>query len=202
MPLTYEKASDELDSLVEDVAERWHRELVACELRIDTLLARGGAGLKHNGYPCAGTIKIVPLERRALGQGDALLTLNGATWDELSYEERLACVDHELEHLLVRAQKGTSPSGFIEIDEETGAMVGQPAGDDLGRPKLAMRLHDWQLGGFTKIARRHCLASLEVQAVRACRDDRGQLFWDWAEPATPVAVRPVRKKKRRASSGR
>lgn len=48
--------------------------------------------------------------------------------------------------------------------------------------KLKMRLHDWQLGGFIAIARRHGGHAPEVRAVRACVDDKGQYFWDWSKP--------------------
>ena len=39
---------------------------------------------------------------------------------------------------------------------------------------------DWQLGGFSAIARRHGEHALEVREVRKCREG-GQYFWDFGE---------------------
>ena len=38
--------------------------------------------------------------------------------------------------------------------------------DDLDRPKLRLRPHDWEIGGFGLIVSRHGANSLELQACR------------------------------------
>lgn len=195
MPLTYEKADDWVLDVVRAAMNRWHRVLVACEVTVDVLMVdktdaqgcRLPNALKHQGYPCAATIKVVPLPQRALGQGDALLTIDRVTWEDLTDDQRLALVDHELEHLRVACEK-PSAFDFMSISEEDGSMVGSPKSDDLGRPVLKLQLHDWQLGGFRSVVARHGADALEVKAVEACVDERGQLFWDWAGIATAREV--------------
>ena len=182
------KAARDVVMLLVDVLHEHHPVLAACEVRVDALMADARTekdaekrALKHGGYPAAATIAIVPLKRRALGQGDALLTIDAAVWDGLAPDEQRALIDHELTHLEVARDGAASADGsrVVGVDPDTGEMLGAPKADDLGRPVLRLRLHDWQFGGFTEIARRYRTSALEVQAVRACRDGRGQYFWDF-----------------------
>jgi len=165
---TFEQADDKTKRLVTQVRNEHHPGLRDNALTIDVLMVADideesgevSPALKAHGYPAAATIAIVPLNRRALGQADALLTIDTATWQGLGAAEQTALVDHELTHL--------------QIKRRDNAVVR----DDLGRPKLAMRLHDWQLGGFVDVARRHGESAIEVRAARACTS-KGQYFWDF-----------------------
>lgn len=184
MGTTYEKAPQEIVKLVRSVMQEHHAALAYCEVRVDVLMADGGEDkngikkpvLKLHGYPCAATVKIVSLKQRALGQGDALITIDQATWDGLDATERKGVIDHELLHLEVAAEGG----GVVQVDPDTGAIVGAPKYDDHERPRLKTKLHDWQLGGFRQIAQRYGEKALEVQCVRQCQDSTtGQYFWDF-----------------------
>lgn len=187
MPITYIRAPSEIIDLIDEVKAAHHPALQTYEVAIDALVARRhnargeelGGALKAHGYPAVATISIMPLKRRALGNADALLVVDGMAWEALESAERRACIDHELEHLRVVAEEG----GVVEVGED-GELNGVGASDDFGRPRLKLRLHDWQLGGFRAVAKRHHEAALEVVAVRAARDEKtGQMFWDWPEPA-------------------
>ncbi len=68
-------------------------------------------------------------------------------------------MDHELTHL--------------ELAEKEGA----PVLDDGGRPKLKMRLHDYEFGWFTEVAERHKENAIEVQQARALIDGDGQVYF-------------------------
>jgi hypothetical protein len=207
MATTYVKADQEVTNLLQEIMDKYHPVLSACEVVVDVLMARGvdkeGSGLpeptlKLHGYPCAAIIKVTALKQRALGQGDALLTIDSATWEELSDEKQRAVLDHELEHLVVVANDGEGkPAGLVECDLETGEVIGEPLGDDLGRPKLKLKLHDWHLEGFKTIAERYGEAALEVLTARSAivKDSGGQYVWDWAakEKAAPKKVaRPTK----------
>jgi hypothetical protein len=48
--------------------------------------------------------------------------------------------------------------------------------DDLGRPKLEIRPHDFQIGGFRSIAVRHGDNALEVIQVRQMVKDFGDVL--------------------------
>jgi len=179
MGQTYTKADEGVRLVVASAMGDYHGDLVEAGVRVSTLMVaeydeESGdvlPTLKHQGYAAGATIKASSLKERALGIGDALLVIDTHTWDALDKAGRVALIDHELEHLQVLLDQGGG-----------GAKV-----DDLGRPKLKLRLHDWQMGGFTSIARRHGLSAPEVQAVRACRSESGQYCWDF-EGAVDEAV--------------
>ena len=94
------------------------------------------------------TIKINSYRDRVEGKADVTITIDGHHWDELSDAELAAVLDHELTHLEL-------------VIEEDGSV----SRDDIDRPKLRMRKHDFQIGGFNEVAKRHKADSLEVQAV-------------------------------------
>jgi hypothetical protein len=169
MAKTFEKAPSEVVKLVRDVMLMHHEPLAEAGVTFDVLMAsdidedgENHQALKHHGYPAAAVIKIVSLADRALDNADVRLTIDAATWDSANSAQRRALIDHELMHLVVVLND-----------------MKKPKLDDQNRPKLKMRLHDWQLGGFKDIAKRHGANAFEVQAVRACRDEAGQFFWDF-----------------------
>jgi len=89
------------------------------------------------GVKALGICRKIPLKERALGRGDAEICLDGEWWKDAPEPEQRALLDHELHH--------------IEVKIIEGAM----ACDDLGRPLLKIRKHDYELGLFTIIAQRH-----------------------------------------------
>ncbi len=174
MPVTYERAKPEITELLLKMRNKHHPGLCKPEVTVDILMTQEiepETGevlptLKHNKYPAVAVIKETSLKERALGLADALLIIDAVRWDELGDKEREATLDHELQHL------------EVQVDAESE----EPKLDDLQRPKLKLRLHDWELGGFTAVAQRHGKHAIEVKAVRACVDGEGQYFWDWDRP--------------------
>lgn len=182
MAQTYELADKSIANGLAEARKRWHPVLEKCGVTVailaiadvDEETGEVRPTLKKQGYPCAAVIAIASLKHRVLGVADAILTLDAATWSDLDDAARLALLDHELCHLRVRGAE----RGFVELGED-GRPDRPPRTDDHGRPVLKMRQHDWQLGGFREIAKRHASQSLDVQQVRACRDESGQYFWDF-----------------------
>ncbi len=199
MPIAYEKAKQRVVDLLGDVMSEHHPELAACEVTVDILMvsshdkegSRLPDAVKLHGYPCLATMKIVPLKQRVLGQADALLSIDELAWEDLSEEQQVAALDHELEHIEVVDEDG----GFVSVDPDTSEMIGTPKSDDIGRPVLKLKLHDWQLGGFRNVAKRHGIHAIEVQQADECRDENGQYFWDWEK------IKPVRAFERQADVG-
>lgn len=91
--------------------------------------------------------------------------IDGYEWNKASDRQRLALIDHELEHLALIENKPTKKEPNL-----TGFKR-----DDLGRPKLKTRPHDWELAGFQTIALRHGENSHEARQFAAFRDEFGQL---------------------------
>lgn len=186
MPKTYEQAPPDLHELVAKVMREHHPDLFGEGVTVDVLMEaqRNSEGdllpsLKLRGYPCTATIKINGLKDRALEKADALMTVDACTWWRLDAAERAAVVDHELTHLQL-------VSDWVVNADGTGQDVARR--DDLGRPKIKMRLHDWQLGGFAKVAERHGNKALEVQHFRATANEHGQFLLDLVEAPSLRAV--------------
>lgn len=181
MPVTFSKPSrsHEAFSLISDTISKHYPDLEKHEVTVGVLLAFSDGetpAVKLHGYACAATIKITPYVQRVQGIEDAVITLDGALWAGMTDERKAALIDHELMHL------------EVQFDDE-----GLAKSDDLGRPKLKMRLHDVQAGWFVEIARRHGEASFEVEQARQIADDHGQLLFGWAEPKS-IKLNPKKTK--------
>lgn len=185
---TFAQAPENVLALIRQTLRAHHPHLARCEVDVHAVMAyanRDEAGVPTGpavkapgGYPAAAVIRIVPLKQRVPGLGDAEITIDGDGWPDLSDAEQAALIDHELTHLEI--QWDTAP------DESKGTR-GTPKSDDHGRPKLKLRLHDWQLGGFADVVKRHGAVALEVQAARAVIDAHGQyLLWSEDDVAGKV----------------
>jgi len=152
---------------VERMRARYHSELDDFEATINVLWIDrrtdedgewvDGPLLTHNGYSALATIRKTPERDRLLGVADAILSINGEFYRDLDDAGRDALIDHELEHLEIARRNN---------DEVLW--------DDAGRPKLRLRKHDWQLGGFLSIARIAHMETAGAPLARlTCRHNTG-----------------------------
>jgi len=162
---TYQKAGSELIGIADELigsieAFKWIKEV---GVKIDFVWAYGarnedgeliGDAIKHHGVRAFGLCRIIPLKERAKGNGDAEILVDKDWWDSVGEEERHAVVDHELTHLQPKRDA-----------------------DDLGRPKLKLRKHDFQFGWFTSVANRHGQHSQEQKQASSILDEAGQFYW-------------------------
>lgn len=148
MPI-YDEGSEEQHEVVQQMMEKYHQPLVDAQVKIDVLRAWArkdkngdpvGPALTLHGWPCLAIVRVIPYKQRVKGCGDAEIAIDDERWDELSEWDRKALIDHELEHLELRHKQ-----------------------DDLDRPKLKLRHHDYRLEGFHSIIRRHGRFALEWQ---------------------------------------
>jgi len=156
---TYEKAPEQVNSLLKKVMEKYHGGLHEAGVTVDVLMAFPtmtedgeslGPPLKIKGYPCAAIVKSNSLKNRVAGLGDAEICIDADQWKVLSDAQKEALMDHELAHLEVKKDK----------DE-------QIVFDDHARPKLRTRPHDKEVGWFDEVARRHGKAAIEFSAFDA-----------------------------------
>ena len=170
MGTVYLPADDEINGLVRRVMEKYHPELDGMGVTVSTLRAFSASGhpLKSKGFPALADICVTSLQDRARGMSDVKMRIDGAAWDGMSREARVALIDHELEHIKVVPDKDS----------------GNPGVDDLGRPKLKSRAHDWEIGGFDAVVRRHGDHAPELRALRAAesRLSQGRFDFDQADP--------------------
>lgn len=168
---SYQVAETEVQDRIDRIIAEHHKDLKDAKVDVRALMAFAeGDAVKLHGYPCAAIIKAVGLKERAQGLSDALIIIDAAWWkDEDRTERELdALIDHELTH--------------IELQFDKHKILVR---DDLSRPVIKMRLHDWQLGGFAQISARYGASALEVKGVKAISDRYGQLFWNWDRADAP-----------------
>jgi hypothetical protein len=175
MATTYEQCGDDVKAMVAQVMADYHPELSAAGVSVGLLMASAHdkddeliPAVKLHGYQCAATIKRISLKDRAAGKCDAEMTICAATWKDLADAKKIALIDHELEHLEVKLTKENT------VDR-----------DDLGRPKLLMKLHDHQLGIFKGVIERHAKNALDYHIAKDFTSDMGQLLL-WAEDKRKV----------------
>jgi hypothetical protein len=166
MGTTYNEAPA-IHGLAMDVMRQYHPKLADAGVTAHVLLASNEdedgfnqPALKRGGYPIAAKVQITSLVDRARGIADVKLVVDEYAWDQLPDASRLALLDHELEHVL------------LAIDNKTGLLKR----DDLGRPKLKIQPHDFEVGVFVSVAERHREAAVEVRELRRFRSEQMELF--------------------------
>jgi hypothetical protein len=171
----FERAPAAVAKAVARLVKKFHPEIEAAKLTFDICFCRAetdsngdptGPAIMHHGHAAAGLARITSLKERAMGRADAEISLDADQWGDWTAEQRDALLDHEINH-------------FIPKKDALGAFLY----DDLGRPKLTMRQHDYEFGWFTVIAERHGIASLEVQQATQMAKAHGQVLFPFMEPA-------------------
>jgi len=159
MPVTYQKidGNDKTYGRMLKAMTAHHQPLTNAEVLITMLSASGprdengdvsGPAIKVGGYAAKACVRITSLKDRAAGLGDAVIIVDGDNCDTWSEAEFAAILDHELTHL------------ELKVDQD-----GAIQRDDLGRPKLRMRKHDFHCGWFAEVAVRHKENSAEAQQL-------------------------------------
>lgn len=177
---TYEKAPKSTYDLADRILLEYetHKPLIACELKIDIVMAHADQdekgrllndALTKNGVKALGVTRALPIKDRAMGRGDAEICLDADWWSLASGDEQAALLDHELHHISVKCDR----SGNIQYD-------------DLNRPKIKLRKHDVEVGWFKLIADRHGAASIERQQAKKIMDSQGQYYWPGIAPTVQL----------------
>lgn len=162
----YQRADKGLHKIVESVMKQHHRALHDAGVKVDVIFIDSDSdhALKLRGRPCLATVGILSLKDRAMGRGDAEITIDKTSYAGWGPEELRAVIDHELTHLVPK------------IDKKSGKV----ARDDLDRPKLCMRMHDYEFGWFEETVQRYGAASAEYkQAQQLLATAR------WMQPMLP-----------------
>lgn len=154
---TYSAPPSDVSDMADEIIDLHHQRLSEAGVSIDFLFAHAtrdkngdptGQALKHRGLACAGLCKIVPYKLRVQGHSDAEIILDGDRWDEWSNDQKRALLDHEITHI------------ELCFDGE-----GNLKRDDLDRPKLRLRPHDYDFGWFADVAERHGQHAFEIDQL-------------------------------------
>ena len=163
---SYKKDTGDIIDVAAEVLKKHetHAPILARKVRIDFLFAFGdrdetngeliGPAIKSQGIQALGLCRKVNLKDRTKGMGDAEITIDGDWWETASPEQQAALLDHELHHIAVSEKN-----------------------DDIGRPVIKLRKHDFQFGWFTLIAQRNGVHAQERIQAKGIMDAAGQFYW-------------------------
>lgn len=159
----YSPAPEAVQQKTQAIMERYHANLVENDVTIDILMVQSDnpPALKWAGYPASAVIKGTSLKDRAKGMKDVELIIDEAEFAKLSPEQQDGLLDHELEHIV------------LKTDEDTGEVLR----DDLDRPMVEIKRHDYQFGWFVSIAARHGANSPEVQQAGKIMAEAGMVLF-------------------------
>lgn len=164
-----EKTDKTVLKLATTLMQQFHTDLIDAGVKIDFLFAYPrydekdqpiGDAIKHQGVKALGLAKKLGASDRAKGTGDAEIRIDWEWWKEVGEQEQRALLDHELHHLSICKNK----AGVIKTD-------------DLGRPVIRLRKHDYQIGWFNVIAERHGVHSQERKQAQTMFENSGQIYW-------------------------
>lgn len=160
MGVTFGPADSRVQHAAAKLRAEFHKTLDEAGVTIYYLMAYAprdrsgkpkGPSLMLHGYPCAAIVKVNSLLLRAQGLLDCTIRIDGDDWADRPDDEKLAIIDHELEHVEV----------FVKSRDRDGEVVYET--DDLGRPVTNLKPHDFHGGGFRSIVKRHQGAALETK---------------------------------------
>jgi Putative phage metallopeptidase len=164
MSLSYEQAGEEIHGMARDIIQQHHGELDMPGFQIKLCIMfvsdheTDEPCLELHGDPAGAVISVIPYKQRADKRADAEIIIDRLVWEDLNDRQRTALLDHEITHL------------EIQLDEN-----GCVKTDDIGRPKLKLKRHDWTLSGFRSIAVRYGSDALEVIEARKFDRDYGDV---------------------------
>lgn len=167
---TFQRCPNAINEMADEILKSYdsHKSLLDAGVNIDFVFAfadRDDNGnilnqaLTLHGNRALGIAKKIALKERAMGRGDCEVSLDHDHWEGIPEDQQRALLDHELHHFQVKIDK----RGLVR--------------DDLGRPMIQIRHHDFDVGFFKVIAERHGAASPERIAAKAMADTAGQYFW-------------------------
>jgi len=130
-PLQFDPA-EEVENIAKKLIPKYHSYLA--NARIAYLFKN--RKVKSKGREVVATAKLIGKDMRALTGYHFLITTAYPTWQELSDKQKLAVIDHELEHC------------FVEDDEKTGD------------PKYSLLPHDVE--EFGSVIKRHGLYTTDL----------------------------------------
>jgi len=175
-----DKAPKYVEDLVAAVMAESHPLLVEAGVTVACQFHTSKRGLRLRGVPAAAVVELVPAKNRLDGMADARITFDSIEWSGLREDIRRSIVDHELTHLVPVVKARTEE---VSVPGEPGKYTKvkryDVATDDAGRPKLKIRAHDWELGGFKEVIERHGEAAYDRRAFRSVVERFKQVLMPW-----------------------
>jgi len=176
---TYWKADDSIHNILSELITNYHPDIDESQAKICILFAARvkGPAVKHGGYPAFATVKINSLKDRVMKGFDAEILIDATEWRKSNPTQQRALLDHELSHIEVKRKKPVKNKKSKESDDGDNDGSSQTVAkeeimtDDIGRPKLATKKADWNVGdGFASIVRRYGENSVELYNIQKANE--------------------------------
>lgn len=151
-------ASAETHNFVYQVMEKYHPELAEHGITVTVFMAekvdKEGNSTKEpaiivRGQACSAEIRKANQRELGLGSGLLIIEVDALEWDNMPEKTRIALMDHELCHFVLKKEKKT---GMVKLD-----------GND--KPMLQGVHHDREIGIFYDVIRRHRIISPDYMNV-------------------------------------
>ena len=174
MAKKYEKADVEVMGLIQHCLDSWHDDLVNADVRIGAQMVStdgDGPAITKNGFGCSAYVRCLATDERLHIPFDALITLDAVVWEKMTEKERIALLDHEITHLVLKRKKNDQVK--LHLD---------------GRPIMGCRGHDFEVTGFASIIQRHRGHAIETKNVKFLTDTYGQFLLPWGIDKLPAGM--------------
>lgn len=168
MPISYERCDESVEHLLQELIKKFHSPLKEAAVTFDLTFASKFdketgemlPAIKLHGVYASAKVRITTLEDRSRGVPDVKIVIDRGVWANAPAQTKAAILDHELTHVALKDEGGH---------------------DDLGRPKLRLREHDWMTWGFDRIAERYKDFAPEVQGARDLVERLKQMSFSFVE---------------------
>ena len=156
----YEKALNEDFQILADIIENndEYADINIFKLKYNLLYAFPNVddagnitspAIKNKGVACAAMIKLIKGADKIIKKYDFEIFIDKSLWDEISINEKIAILEHELFHIKFKKDK----KGEFKYDE-------------YDRPMLQLKEHDLIFWGFSDIAKKHGDFSIEKKSIK------------------------------------
>lgn len=164
MAVFFGMPDDDAKELLAQAMRDWHPTLHRLGVKVQIIMAASDndtPAVKHDGHAALASIRIVSLKDRLTKQFDAEMLVSRADYEEMSEARRLSMFDHELSHIDPVKKEVKQRKGYKGPEQYYVPL------DDLGRPKLKLKLGDWSAGdGFRAVVARHGDNAIEFENLR------------------------------------
>jgi hypothetical protein len=165
-----EDASESDIALLNQTIEKFHQDLHAFKVTVKLIKVGSnldkngdpkGPALKLHGSPCAAQIRAHNSIQQYLTGYHYTIKVDMDLWDELSDEQKIAVLDHELTHAVIKRDS----KGEVKRDDRNNLIVG-------------CRPDDYTINGFFDVMQRHGQDAIEFTTLQKINAQVKDLYKD------------------------
>ena len=165
------EANSDIFLMIEQASANWHKDLKSHGVKIGVIFALSAddekPAVKHGGYPAIACVKLVTGKDKVTKDYEVEMLVDASAWRSLSSESKLAVIDHELAHVVIKKRKvKKKKNDNVKQDDDTPPEE-EVVFDDRNRPVLKLKKADWNVGdGFADVVARHGQNAVEYLNIK------------------------------------